>query len=36
MMQFFDHFLKDAPMPAWMKNGIPAVNKGKTLGLELR
>ncbi len=35
MMQFFDHFLKDAPMPVWMKAGIPAVNKGKTLGLEL-
>jgi len=35
MMQFFDHFLKDAPMPVWMKSGIPAVNKGKTLGLEL-
>jgi dipeptidyl aminopeptidase/acylaminoacyl peptidase len=35
MMQFFDHFLKDAPMPVWMKTGIPAVNKGKTLGLEI-
>jgi len=34
MMQFFDHFLKDAPVPVWMKDGIPAVNKGKTLGLE--
>jgi dipeptidyl aminopeptidase/acylaminoacyl peptidase len=35
MMQFFDHFLKDAPMPVWMKSGIPAVNKGRTLGLEI-
>jgi dipeptidyl aminopeptidase/acylaminoacyl peptidase len=35
MMQFFDHFLKDAPMPVWMKEGLPAINKGKTLGLEL-
>jgi dipeptidyl aminopeptidase/acylaminoacyl peptidase len=34
MMQFFDHYLKDAPMPVWMKTGIPAINKGKTLGLE--
>ncbi len=35
MMQFFDHYLKDAPMPVWMSRGIPAINKGKTLGLEL-
>jgi dienelactone hydrolase len=35
MMQFFDHFLKDAPMPVWMKEGLPAINKGKTMGLEL-
>jgi dipeptidyl aminopeptidase/acylaminoacyl peptidase len=27
MNQFFDHFLKDAPMPDWMK-GIPATEKG--------
>jgi dipeptidyl aminopeptidase/acylaminoacyl peptidase len=33
--QFFDHYLKDAPAPVWMTKGIPAVNKGKTLGLEL-
>ncbi|HPR86164.1 MAG TPA: prolyl oligopeptidase family serine peptidase [Prolixibacteraceae bacterium] len=32
MKQFFDHYLKDAPMPLWMKYGIPAVEKGKTLG----
>jgi dipeptidyl aminopeptidase/acylaminoacyl peptidase len=35
MMQFFDYFLKDAPIPEWMSEGIPAINKGKTLGLEL-
>jgi len=23
MEQFFDHFLMDAPMPRWMKNGVP-------------
>ena len=32
MMQFFDHYLKDAPMPPWMKDGLPAINKGMTLG----
>jgi len=36
MMQFFDHFLKDAPMPVWMKDGVPAINKGRTLGLEVK
>jgi dipeptidyl aminopeptidase/acylaminoacyl peptidase len=35
MMQFFDHYLKDAPAPAWMTQGIPAINKGKVFGLEL-
>jgi dipeptidyl aminopeptidase/acylaminoacyl peptidase len=28
MMQFFDHYLKDAPMPDWMKRGVPAIEKG--------
>jgi hypothetical protein len=32
MSQFFDHYLKGAPMPKWMKEGIPAVKKGKELG----
>ncbi len=36
MMQFFDHFLKDAPMPVWMNEGVPAINKGKTMGVELK
>ena len=35
MKQFFDHYLKDAPAPVWMVEGVPAVMKGKTLGLEL-
>jgi dienelactone hydrolase len=35
MTQFFDHYLKDAAAPVWMTEGIPAVKKGKTLGLEL-
>lgn len=32
MMQFFDHYLKDAPAPEWMVKGIPAVDKGKKTG----
>ncbi len=35
MAQFFDHYLKDKPMPKWMKDGIPAVDKGVDLGYEL-
>lgn len=35
MQQFFDHYLKDAPPPAWMAEGIPAVRRTETLGLEL-
>lgn len=35
MMQFFDHYLKDAPMPVWMKEGIPAAKKGEDLGYDL-
>ncbi len=32
MMQFFDHYLKDAPAPEWMIKGIPAIDKGKKTG----
>lgn len=35
LAQFFDHFLKEEPMPKWMNEGIPAVNKGLDLGYEL-
>lgn len=35
MKQFFDHYLKDAPAPRWMREGIPATEKGKSLGYEL-
>lgn len=31
MKQFFDHYLKDAPKPQWMENGLPAIMKGKEL-----
>jgi dipeptidyl aminopeptidase/acylaminoacyl peptidase len=34
-MQFFDHYLKGAPMPYWMKNGISQMEKGRKDGYEL-
>ncbi len=34
MQQFFDHYLTDAPAPVWLAEGIPAIMKGETLGLE--
>jgi len=36
MKQFFDHYLKDTPAPVWMERGIPATEKGKTLGYEIQ
>ncbi|MCX2739829.1 alpha/beta hydrolase family protein [Pontibacter anaerobius] len=35
MSQFFDHYLKGAPAPVWMQQGVPSVIKGKNFGLEL-
>ncbi len=35
MSKFFDHYLKGAPKPVWMEEGIPAARKGKDLGYEL-
>jgi len=35
MTQFFDHYLKGAPAPKWMVEGIPASMKGFDDGLEL-
>lgn len=35
LKQFFDHYLKGAPMPIWMKEGVPAINKGFEMGYEL-
>ena len=35
MQQFFDYYLQDAPAPVWMEKGVPAVDKGRTLGTEL-
>ena len=35
MQQFFDHYLMDAPMPKWMRDGVPATEKGIRQGYEL-
>lgn len=32
MFQFFEHYLKGKPAPQWMKSGVPAIEKGKSLG----
>jgi dipeptidyl aminopeptidase/acylaminoacyl peptidase len=29
MKQFFDHYLKDAPMPRWMSEGVPFLEKDR-------
>ena len=31
MKQYFDHYLKGAPMPEWMKNGLPQTRKGEVI-----
>lgn len=36
MEQFFDHYLLDAPMPRWMRNGVPAIQKGIDQGLDFK
>ena len=35
LQQFFDHYLKGAPMPKWMKEGIPMTRKGQEMATEL-
>lgn len=35
MQQFFDHYLKDAPAPVWLEEGVPALEKGKGLGTRI-
>jgi hypothetical protein len=32
MFQFFDHYLRNQPMPDWMKEGVPAVERDFELG----
>lgn len=34
LQQFFDHYLKGSPMPAWMKTGVPVSRKGQYFGFE--
>jgi dipeptidyl aminopeptidase/acylaminoacyl peptidase len=34
MAQFFDHYLKGAPMPEWMAKGVPAIERGINTGLK--
>ncbi len=34
MNQFFDHYLKDAPAPVWMTQGIPVNDRGVRAGYE--
>jgi hypothetical protein len=35
MNQFFDHYLKDEPIPEWMKKGILAIDKDSNNGYEV-
>lgn len=35
LQQFFDHYLKGEPAPAWMTRGVPAVEKGRTWGYDI-
>jgi len=32
MLQFFNHYLKNEPMPRWMKDGLPAMEQDFDLG----
>lgn len=34
MYQFFDHYLRQTPMPTWMSEGVPAVDQEFELGYE--
>ena len=34
LQQFFDHYLKGAPEPAWMRNGVPTAKKSYYFGYE--
>ncbi len=35
LQQFFDHYLKGELPPIWMTRGVPATEKGKTLGYDI-
>lgn len=34
LQQFFDYYLMGAPLPAWMKTGVPTDRKGEYFGFE--
>jgi len=34
LQQFFDYYMKDQPMPSWMKQQVPITRKGQELGYE--
>jgi dipeptidyl aminopeptidase/acylaminoacyl peptidase len=34
MLQFFDHFLQEGPLPPWMERGVPPMEKGIRHGLK--
>ena len=34
MAQFFDHYLQGGPLPLWMQQGVPAIDKGIRQGFE--
>ena len=34
LQQFFDHYLKGAPEPAWMRDGVPTIKKDYYFGYE--
>ena len=36
MLQFFDHYLKGEALPKWMRDGVPAIEKGILQGLDNR
>ncbi len=36
LQQFFDHYLKGEPAPSWMIDGVPATDKGKSWGYEVK
>ncbi|MEQ9402249.1 MAG: prolyl oligopeptidase family serine peptidase [Cyclobacteriaceae bacterium] len=35
LAQYFDYYLKGAPMPKWMRDGVPAIEMGINQGYEL-
>ena len=36
LYQYFDHYLKDEPAPAWMTDGLPMMEKGINQKLEIK